>query len=69
MRELKALARSRENHSVLADYLAFANRLNRYFFFLHGFRNLSERFRRAAGRILFHFVVRFDDLGIEILPK
>ena len=71
MRELEALARFRENHGVLTDYLAFANGLNRYFVlnFLRRFQNLSERFGCAAGGIFFHFVMRFDDLGIEIMPK
>ena len=71
MRELEAFARSRENYGVLTNDLAFANRLNRYFvlIFSRPFQNLSERFGRAAGRILFHFVMRFDDLGIEFLAN
>ena len=69
MRELEAFARSRENYGMLPDDLVFANRLNRYFFFLRRFQNLSERFGRAAGRIFFHFVMRFDDLVTEIPPK
>ena len=68
MRKLKALSGPAENYVVLADDLAFANRLNRDFLlnFLRRFQNLSERFGRSAGGVLFHFVMRLDDLRIEI---
>src|SRR5438128_9320050 len=68
MRQLQALARPAENHCVLPDDIAFADRLNRniLFRFAHRFQNLAQSFCRPAWRIFFHLVMRFNDLGIEI---
>ena len=56
---------------MLTDDVAFANRFNRYFGLnlLRRFQNLRESFRRAAGRILFHFMMRFDNLSAEVRTK
>ena len=71
MRELKALGGPAENYGVLADYVTFANRLNRYLVssFLRRFQRLGESFRCAAGRVFFHLVMRFDNLGVEITAE
>ena len=56
---------------MLADHVAFANRLN---WNLIGHvlclaQNPSEGFCGPAGRIFFHVMVRFDYFGIEISAK
>ena len=68
MRQLEALARSAKNYYVLTDHVALADRHNGNFIlhFSYRFQNFRERFGRPARRILFHFVMRFDNLGIEI---
>ena len=68
MREFEALVNTAKDYCVLAYNIAFANRLDRYFILalLARFQNLSESFGRAARRILFHFVMCLDDLGIEV---
>ena len=53
---------------MLTDNIAFANGFNRYFglTLLRRFQNLGESFRRAAGRIFFHSMMRFDNLSTEV---
>jgi len=71
MREFKALARSAEHDRMFANNIPFANRFD-WDFALRlstGFQNLSQRFGCAAGRILFHLVMRFDNLGVKIAAE
>ena len=71
MREFKTLARSAKNDRMFPNDIAFANRSNRNFalHFPSRFQNLSKCFGCPAGRIFFHFVMRFDNLGLKIAAE
>src|SRR5439155_9203824 len=71
MGQLKALGGSVENDCMLANDVAFTDRLNRNFSlrFLSCFQTPGQRFGRPAGRIFFHFVMRFDNLGFKIAAE
>src|SRR5919198_2765163 len=71
MREFKALAGAAKNDRVLADHVAFANRLDWNFAlrFFSCFQNFSQCFGRSAWRIFFHLVMCFDNLGIKIAAE
>ena len=71
MCQFQPLARPGKNHRVLADHITFADRLDWNFIsdVLCLAQDFSESFRAATGRVLFHAMVRFDDLGTEFVPK
>ena len=67
VRQLESFARPGKAHRMIANHLALANRLN-WNLIIELSRcpqNFRERFRRAAGRILFHAVMGLNNSQIE----
>src|SRR4029450_5006635 len=71
MREFKPLAWAVENNRMFPNDISFANRLDWNFVlpFFSCLQNLGQRFSRPAGRIFFHLVVCFDNLGVKITSE
>ena len=56
---------------MFTNDIAFANRSNRNFtlHFFSSFQNIGKCFGCPAGRIFFHFVMRFDNLDVKIAAE
>src|SRR6266478_3302639 len=71
VRKLKTFTWSGKNHGVLADHVAFADRLNRNLIIDPSClaQNFRERFGSATRRIFFGAMMGFDNLAMEFSTK
>src|SRR4029450_4748219 len=71
MRHLKTLACPAEDHRMLADHIAFADRPNRYLIIgvPHLAQNSGKGLRCSAGRVFLRLMMRLNNFNIEFRAK